>query len=137
MIFFFFVLPNSLEAQVVLQIDAGSRAPWGNIQTFTMDISGNCQYLLHDVESGIVKDSASFLLSKNQMDIFFQKAKQVGFFELKEKYLKGLDGSGIFISLTNSGKKNTVTVTNTDVPAIAALLETLNELLKPRKIHID
>jgi hypothetical protein len=127
---------TQLHAQIVVQIEAGSRSPFGKNQSLTIDKKGKCHYLKFDVETQVVSDSATFTLTKAQVDSFFKKADEVGFYGLKKEYHFGVDGAGIFIALSNSGKNNSVDLTNSDVPEINALIATLNGLLQPRKIKI-
>lgn len=123
-------------SQAVVFINAGSRASWGTNQELTIDDKGQCTYYLREV-NGPVKDSSFFHITAAQLDSFFSKAGQVNFFGLNSKYDVGaLDGAGIYISLNSSGKKHSVQLRNTDVPAVNDLVTFLNELLAPHKIRI-
>lgn len=126
----------TIKAQTVVQIDAGSRAPYGYIQSLTIDATGRCRYIQYEVSNNKVKDSATFSITKAQLDTFFAKANAVRFFSLAEEYTRGLDGAGIFIALNNAGKKHAVNVKNSTVPQIDDLVATLNAMLQPRKIRI-
>jgi hypothetical protein len=131
------ILASALHAQVVVQIDAGSRAPYGDIQSLTIDKKGKCKYLKYDVASHIINDSASFTITPTQLNDFLTKAETEGFFSLKEEYLRGLDGSGIFIAINKDGKKRSVNVKNVEVPQIRTLLAELNTIMQAKKITID
>lgn len=123
-------------SQTVVQINAGSRAPWGTNQNLFIDKKGHCKYSLAEI-SGSVKDSSSFNISASQLDSFFAKAEQVGFFKLDSKYDGGYaDGAGIFIALNSSGKKHSVDLLNKDIPPINELVDFLNRMLSVHKIRI-
>lgn len=126
----------SIHAQPVVYINAGSRASYGNYQDLTIYADGTCVYSLRET-NGERKDSSSFTISRSQLDSFFLKADQTGFFNLNARYDGGLaDGSGILISLNNSGRKHSVHVINTDVPAINELINWFNTLLVEHRIRI-
>jgi len=122
--------------QTVIHINAGSRAPYGTYQNLLVNTNGECNYQLREV-SGKGKDSAVFTISKSQLDSIFAKADQLGFFQLNDKYDRGVaDGAGILIALNSSGKKKTVQLLNTDVPQVNELVAFINHILEPRKIRI-
>ncbi|WP_106529992.1 hypothetical protein [Chitinophaga niastensis] len=124
-------------SQVVVQVNAGSRALWGTNQNLFIDQQGHCQFYLNEVR-GTVKDSSSFNIPVSQLVSFLDKAKQVGFFNLKNKYDGGLaDGSGIFLSLNNSGQKHYVELLNKDIPEVHELVVELNTILAPHGIKIN
>ena len=124
-------------SQPVVFINAGSRASYGSNQELTIDSKANCRYYLREV-NGPAKDSSFFSISQQQLDSFFRKADQVGFFSLSNKYDGGLvDGAGIYISMNSSGKKHNVQLNNTDQPAINELVTMLNRMLEPRRIRIN
>lgn len=126
----------TIKAQTVVQIDAGSRAPYGYIQSLTIDAAGRCRYLQYEVSDGKVKDSATFTITKAQLDSFFLKAAQVGFFDLAEDYSYGVDGAGVFIAINSAGKKHSVNVKNRTVKQVDDLIANLNAILQARKIKI-
>lgn len=124
-------------SQVVVQVNAGSRAPWGTNQNLFIDQQGHCVFYLKDIQ-GPVKDSSSFDIPVSQLSSFLDKAKQVGFFNLREKYNGDLaDGAGIFLSLNSAGQKHSVELLNTDIPAVRELVAQLNSILAPRGIRIN
>ena len=87
--------------------------------------------------NGERKDSSSFQISKSQLDSFFLKAEQTGFFNLNARYDGGLaDGAGILISMNNGGRKHSVHLINTDVPAINELINWFNTLLDVHQLRI-
>src|SRR5207302_4931171 len=87
-------ISTSVQSQVVVQINAGSRASWGTNQNLTIDKTGHCSFYLSEVR-GAIKDSSSFTISASQLDSFLTKAAQVGFFNLNSRYDGGYaDGSG-------------------------------------------
>ena len=123
-------------AQPVIYINAGSRASYGNYQDLTIYADGSCFYSLRET-NGERKDSSSFQNSKSQLDSFFLKAEQTGFFNLNARYDGGLaDGAGILISLNNGGRKHSVHLINTDVPAINELINWFNTLLDVHQLRI-
>ena len=131
------LLSTTGSAQVVIYINAGSRANHGQLQDLFIEQNGNCRYRLSEVNAG-VKDSASFSLSAAQMDSIFRKASETGFFSLNNKYDGGAaDGAGIYISINSSGRKHAVELLNTDQPAINQLVSLLNTMLAPRNIRIN
>lgn len=122
--------------QVVVQINAGSRAPYGTNQDLYINANGKTSYYKGEINKPI-KDSATFYISKSSLDSFFKKAEQVGFFNLNSKYDGGFaDGAGIFISLNSSGKNHSVDLLNEDIPQINELIALLNSFLAPHKIRI-
>ncbi len=124
-------------AQVVVQINAGSRASWGTNQNLFIDAKGQCHYYLGEV-NGKIKDSSSFSIPVARLDSFLVKAEQLGFFSLSDRYDGGLsDGAGIFISLNSQGKKHSVDLSNKDLPPIHTLMEQLNLILAPHRIRIN
>lgn len=127
---------GAARAQLVVQIDAGSRAPYGYVQSLNIDAKGNCKYLKYNVENGAVKDSASFKLTAAQLDTFFNKADVVGFYNLDSQYRNGVDGAGIYIALSHAGKKQGVDVKNYNVPQVDELIAVLNNMLQAYKIRI-
>jgi hypothetical protein len=130
------IISFSAISQTIVQINAGSRAPWGNNQNLLIDNKGHCTYFLSEV-NGAVKDSSSFIFSASQLDSFFTRAEQVGFFQLNSKYDGGVaDGAGIFISMNHAGKKHSVDLQNQDIPPVNELIGYLNLLLASHKIRI-
>jgi hypothetical protein len=126
-----------VHSQTVVYINAGSRATWGFNQEIMINKAGNVSYYLRAV-NGPAKDSSFFSLPPATLDSFFSKATQSGFFSLNRNYDGGAaDGSGIYISLNNSGRKYSVNVRNADVPAITELVNWLNNLFTPNRIHIN
>ena len=124
-------------SQAVLYINAGSRAAWGNNQELTIDHKGTCRYYLREV-NGPIKDSSVFSITTQQLQSFFSKAEQSGFFGLKKKYDgKVVDGAGIYISMNSAGKKHQVSLVNTDQPVINELVTLLNTMLVPFNIRIN
>lgn len=124
-------------SQTVFFINAGSRANHGRQQELLIDQNANCRYRLSDV-NGLVKDSASFSLLPGQLDSLFRNADETGFFSLNRRYDGGAaDGAGIYISLNYSGRKYSVELLNTDLPAINRLVTLLNAMLAPRNIRIN
>lgn len=133
---FFIFIFNRINAQVILQVDAGSRAPWGIYQNLVMDAKGHCTYTRSKV-NGPVLESSSFTITTQQMDALFSKADQVKFYQLKEKYDGGYsDGAGIFIALRRDGKNHHVDLRNTDIPEVNQWVALFNDILKPHKIRI-
>lgn len=132
----FTTLIISASAQLVVQIDAGSRAPYGDIQSLTIDKKGKCRYVKYDVSTNAIKDSSSFFITEGQLQDFMKKADDAGFFRLEDNYVRGVDGAGIFISLNNGINKKGVNVKNTDVAAVNTVVEFLNTILQSRKIRI-
>ena len=130
------LLPLSLLSQVVFFVNAGSRANYGNHQELSIDIKGNCRYVLREI-NGRAKDSIAFNLAPRQLDSLFQKAEQVGFFNLQARYVdRSADGAGVYVSMNSSGKLKSVHAVNTDVPALNELIALLNNMLVPYKIRI-
>jgi hypothetical protein len=127
----------AVRSQAVVFVNAGSRAAWGDNQELTIYKNGNCRYALREV-NGTTKDSSSFAITPQQLNSIFQKANELGFFSLNKEY-KGtaVDGSGVYISMNNAGKKNHVSVVNISQPAIKELLNFMNELLASRSILIS
>lgn len=124
-------------SQAVLFINAGSRAAWGNNQELLIDAAGKGTYYLKEV-NGPVKDSVVFNITTLQLQNFFSKAEELGFFNLNNNYNgKAVDGAGIYISMNSSGKKHYVKVTNTDQPVINELVTLLNTLLAGYNIRIN
>ena len=124
-------------SQAVLFINAGSRAAWGNQQELTIDSKGNCRYYLREL-NGPVKDSSKFSITTQQLQNFFSKANESGFFTLNNEYKgKAVDGAGIYISMNNAGIKHFVRLVNTDVPVVNELVTLLNTILKPYNIIIN
>jgi len=133
----FLLLTCVTNAQVVIQVNAGSRASWGKNQELFIDLKGNCRYYLHEV-SGKRLDSSSFMLSTVQVDSLLSRADRLGFFGLSERYDGGLaDGAGIFISMNRNGKKHSVDLLNKDLPPVHDWVEMLNAYLAPRRIRIN
>ena len=129
-----FYLPAS--SQIVIHINAGSRAAYGTYQNLLVDINGQCSYQRREV-NGAVKDSMVFAISKSQLDSIFNKAEQLGFFQLNNRYDGGFaDGAGIMIALNSGGKKKTVDLLNTDVAQINELVALINRMLQPQNIRI-
>jgi len=130
-------LALSARPQVVLQLNAGSRASWGTNQDLFIDQQGHCRYYLNEV-NGKKEDSSFFSVPAVQIDSLLTKAQQLGFFGLNEKYDAGrADGAGIFISLSSSGKKHSVDLRNEDLPAIHELVDRINRILAPHRIRIN
>jgi hypothetical protein len=124
-------------SQPVLFINAGSRASYGTNQELTIGSKGNCRYYLREV-NGPLKDSSVFSISQQQLDSILNRADQLNFFNLDEKYDGGrTDGAGIYISINRSGRKHSVHMTNTDQPVIRELVTLLNSILTPQKIRIN
>ena len=134
--FLFTGLFISASAQLVVQIDAGSRAPWGDIQSLTIDNKGKCRYMKYDVSTNAIKDSSSFFITEGQLQDFLKKADESGFFTLNKEYHRGVDGAGIFIAINSNGKKNGVDLKNTDVATVNTLVAFLNNILQTKKIKI-
>ncbi len=135
-ILFFCIATLAAESQPVVYINAGSRTIYGTNQELVIDRNGQCRFHLREV-SGVVKDSSFFNITAAQLDSFFTKATQVGFFNLNSKYeSNSVDGSGIYISLNKNGQKKAVDLRNIDVPAINELVARLNEMLAPHRIRI-
>lgn len=131
-----FVFTLVATAQTVVHINAGSRANYGTYQNLLINLDGQCNYQLREV-NGTTKDSSVFNISKSQLDSIFQRADKLGFFQLDHKYDGGLaDGAGILIALNNSGKKKTVQLVNTDLPQVNELVAFINRILEPQKIRI-
>lgn len=135
-LFSFFFISQKINAQVIIQIDAGSRSPFGNIQSLIIQANGKCAYYFSTVQ-GELRDSTSFVFSKAQTDSLLSQAERLGFFGLQKEYKKGVDGAGIFISINKAGKKKSVSLINSDVPEINAWVMLLNEMLKDRNIYIN
>ncbi len=134
----FFCLNHFISnAQVVVYINAGSRANYGTTQELFIDANGQARYWKRNV-NGPAVDSSVFMLSPVQLDSFFQKARQVGFFNLDAKYEneKLVDGSGILISLNHAGQKKSVSLRNQDQPKINELITWLNNSLTLQRIRI-
>ncbi len=135
-ILLFLGLILSAQAQVVIQVNAGSRAAWGNNQNLMIDKNGKCTYFVSQPD-GQKKDSKEFSISQKQLDGLFSKAESVGFFTLDAKYDGGVaDGAGVFIAIKSGTKINSVDVFNKDVSAINSFVETLNVILKTQNIRI-
>ena len=125
------------QSQPVLFINAGSRASYGTNQELTIDAKANCRYYLREV-NGPLKDSSSFTIPRQLLDSILNKANQLNFFNLNEKYDGGrTDGAGIYISVNRNGRKHSVSLTNTDQPVINELVALINSILEPRKIRIN
>ena len=124
------------KAPIVIQVNAGSRAPYGTVQNLLVDASGRCSYNVDDV-TGLQVSSSKFNISKVQVDSFLKKANDIGFFKLQPTYSEGYDGSGVFMSLNYAGHKYHVDLINRSVPEITTLLDMLNGFLAPRKVRID
>ena len=130
------LLTLSAASQPVVFINAGSRASYGNHQELLIDSKGAVRYYLREL-NGATKDSSSFSITPQQLDSFFRKAEQIGFFTLNNKYESGaVDGAGIYISMNSSGKKHNVQLVNIDLPAINDLIGFLNTMLTPHRIRI-
>lgn len=113
-------------SQIIFQVNAGSRAPYGSNQNFLIDTKGHCSYNVTDV-NGPVSNAASFTITSSQLAALLAKGEELGFFKLKDKYDGGFaDGAGIFIAMRSSGKSHSVQLLNTDVPAINQLVNYLN-----------
>lgn len=126
----------ALMAQPVVYINAGSRASYGTYQELTIDANGRCSFYLRQINAA-TKDSAFFSITRQQLDSFFLKAEATGFFTLNNRYDEGArDGAGIYLSLNHSGKKHSVQLINTDVPAVNELIAWLNGILASRNIRI-
>jgi hypothetical protein len=126
-----------VHSQTVVFINAGSRASWGYNQEIMINKNGNVSYYFREV-NGPARDSSFFSLPPASLDSFFSKATQSGFFSLNRNYDGGaLDGSGIYISMNNSGKKYSVNARNADVPAITEIVNWLNNLFSAHRIHIN
>jgi hypothetical protein len=125
------------KSQVVVYINAGSRAHYGTTQELFIDANGQARYWKRNV-NGPGIDSSVFNLTRPQLDSFFQKATQVGFFSLNATYEKSnlVDGSGILISVNHAGQKKSVSVRNQDLPAINELITWLNTILAPQRLRI-
>jgi len=125
-----------VNSQIVLQVNAGSRAPWGSTQNLLVDAKGNCSYK-KSIVNGPVKDSSTFSISGKQLDSLFAKAELINFFGMNEKYDGGYsDGAGIFISIRSGSKKHHVELLNTDLPGINQFIGLLNRILAPHKVLI-
>jgi hypothetical protein len=124
------------QTPILIQVDAGSRAPYGTTQSLLIDAKGKCSYH-SDVVHGARKESLHFDIMPAQVDSFLKKADALGFFKLKKDYHEGVDGSGIFIAMNYNGKKADVDLVNTDLPEINALIKWLNGVLQPHKVRID
>jgi len=136
-LFFCAVIVFCAQSQAVVYINAGSRALTGTTQDLVIFNNGQCRYVLSEVD-GTVKDSSSFSITKQQLDSFFVKASQVGFFNLNNKYESNLaDGAGIYISIDKNGQVKAVQLHNTDVSAVNELITWLNRILVPHKILIN
>lgn len=123
-------------AQVVLYVDAGSRAPWGNREELLVNKNGKVLYYLVN-EKGDIVDSAITNITLQQITSFFQQASQNGFFKLDSIYDGGVaDGSGIYMSMNDNGSMHHVSVLNTNVPAVTELLTLLKSMLEPKNIRI-
>lgn len=124
------------QSQVVVYINAGSRTHTGTTQELFIDANGQCHFWLRNV-NGPAKDSSVFNISKAQLDSFFSKAEELGFFNLNSTYESNkTDGSGILISLNYGGRKKSVHLRNIDQPVINQLVARLNEILAPQRIRI-
>lgn len=127
---------SAQKAPIVIQFNAGSRAPDGTVQNLLIDAGGHCTYTEDEV-SGLNVASSDFNISKAQVDSFLKKANDIGFFKLQAQIHKGYDGSGIFVSMNYQGNKHHVDVTNTSVPEIDALVSMMNEILATKNIKIS
>lgn len=124
-------------SQIIIFINAGSRANYGNQQELSIDREGNARYILRKV-NGAAEDSLYFTLTSQQVDSIFRKANSVGFFNLNAKYQSATaDGSGLHISLNHNGRIHTVQLFNTDIKPINDLITFLNTMLAPRGIRIN
>ena len=122
--------------QPVIFIQSGSRANWGNNQELTIYANGEASFVLREV-NGSVKDSSRFMLGAARVDSFFQKADQVKFFSLSNRYEgSARDGSGVYISVNNNGRRHSVHVINETVPPVDELVGRLNEMLGPHRVRI-
>ncbi len=132
-----FFLPESGNTQVVFFINAGSRSNYGQIQELFIHENGAGQYRLSGVNTGI-KETISFALTAAQKDSLLQEAESGGFFSLDKKYDGGaMDGAGIYIAISHSGRKHAVELLNTDQPSINRIVTLLNNMLAPRLIRIN
>ena len=123
-------------APVVFQVLAGSRAPWGTDQNLTIDSLGRCDFRLIDAERGVT-DSARFRLPPGQVDSLLKSADKAGFFKLDSNYVKGHDGSGIYMVMNYGARIYSVNVVNESIPQIHTIVATLNGMLQPHKIRIN
>ena len=89
------MLSLKAQPQIVLQVTAGSRAPWGFYQNLVMDSKGKCTYTRSEV-NGSVKESSSFNITMTQLNSFFAEVERLKFFNLKEKYDGGFSALGVF-----------------------------------------
>lgn len=123
-------------AQPVVFINAGSRAPWGNMQELWINANGQCRYFLKEA-NGAVKDSSIFMLEAGQLDLFFLQAVKLGFYALPAMNDGGVnDGAGILVSMNDKGKKHRVQLLNTENQTIKALVDYLNGFLAIHKVII-
>ena len=135
-LFLFLATTNVAQSQPVVYINAGSRAHTGTTQELFIDANGQCRFWLRNV-NGPAKDSSVFSISRAQLDSFFAKAVELGFFNLNNTYESNkTDGSGILISLSHGGQKKSVSLRNIDQPVINQLVARLNEILAPQQIRI-
>ena len=126
---------KKVRARIIFQVNAGSRAPWGTDQDLTIDSMGGCEYRLSEVYDG-VKDSLRFSLPAGYVDSLLRRSDELGFFKLDSDYVRGRDGSGVYISMNYHGRIYSVNVINKDIPQIHSIVSLLNGLLQPHKISI-
>ena len=127
---------SAQKAPIVIQFNAGSRAPEGTVQSLLIDAAGHCTYSVDDV-TGASLSQTDFSIKQAQVDSLLKKAYDLGFFKLQEQYRKGYDGSGIFVSMNYAGQKHHVDVTNTSVPEINTLVNVLNTMIASKNIKIN
>lgn len=117
-------------------IYAGSNAPWGKNQSFTIDANGNCKYILTEVGKGAI-DSNLFTITKTELQELSDQVKQSKFYTLKKGYnTNSVDGTSIYIKVTQSDKSKEVSVVNTHIPEVDALVDKLNTIISTQQIKI-
>ena len=123
------------KAPVLVQVNSGSRAPYGNVQDLTIDNRGQCIYYLTTVKGALI-DSMRFNLRVTQVDSFLTGAVSLGFFKLRDQYKTGSDGAGVYLSLNNKGSKHSVDVKNQSIPEVDQVVALLNRILQPHNVWI-
>jgi len=136
-IFWCLFITVTAQSQVVIQVNAGSRAPYGTYQSLFIDRKGHCSFSLNEM-SGKVLDSSFFNIPVSQVDSLLNNAERLGFFNLNERYNGDrADGAGIFISLDRSGRRHSVDLLNKDLAPVHTLVDQLNAVLAPHRIRIN
>ncbi len=128
---------TSAQTNFSLKLYAGSNASWGNGQFLSIDSKGNCKYNLSEMNNGI-KDSLSFVITKDQLNQLEEVTNKIQFFKLNPTYdAKMQDGTRLSIEISTSGKTKTVHWLNIHNNESDLFLDKLNTVLKNKGIIIN